>query len=150
MVKIGLRYFACFSSICLSALLLVSCGQDAVTSHYKTYSEVQKAGVIEKGWIPDFLPTSAVDIKEIHNVELDASRVEFTFKTEDSGFLKFFTEADNSSKAEILRGARLDVWSHLKEHDKLRVYIRNSPGVAGYLVIDFSINRAQYWDKPSK
>lgn len=150
MVKIGLRYFACFLSICLSALLLVSCGQDAVTSSYKAYSEVQKAGIIEKGWIPDFLPTSAVDIKEIHNVELDASRVEFTFQTEDSGFLKLFTEADSASKAEILRGARLDAWSHLKEHDKLRAYVRNSPGVAGYLVIDFSTNRAQYWEKSRK
>lgn len=149
-MKIGMRYFACFSSIFLITLLLVSCGQDAVSSSYKTYGEVQKAGVIEKGWVPAFLPTSAVNIKEIHNVEVDSSRVEFTFKTEDSEFLKFFTEADSSSRAEILRGARLDAWSHLKEHGKLRAYVRSSPGVAGYLVIDFSTNRTQYWENPRK
>ncbi len=47
-------------------------------SEFTSYEEMQKSGLIERGWIPEYLPRSSRDIKESHDI--DTNRVWMVFK----------------------------------------------------------------------
>lgn len=58
------------------SLFLLGCSEQ-VEETYSTYSEAQRAGAIERGWIPSFVPSNARDIKDTH--DLDTSRQTLSF-----------------------------------------------------------------------
>jgi hypothetical protein len=39
------------------------------SSRFSTYEELKGSGLIERGWVPEFLPRSATDIAESHDVD---------------------------------------------------------------------------------
>ena len=45
--------------------------------NFATYEELMKSGFLEKGWIPDFLPTDASDIKEAHDLDTNMRALSF-------------------------------------------------------------------------
>ena len=45
---------------------------------YASYAEMEQSGLIARGWLPNYLPTSATDIEESHNI--DTNRVWAAFK----------------------------------------------------------------------
>jgi hypothetical protein len=47
-------------------------------SHFENYDEAKASGLMERGWIPTFIPKSSTEIREIHNI--DTNRVRMTFK----------------------------------------------------------------------
>ncbi len=47
-------------------------------SHFSTYDEAKEAGMMIAGWLPEYLPKSATDIHEQHNI--DTNLVYATFK----------------------------------------------------------------------
>jgi len=44
---------------------------------YKTFAEAQADGAIERGWLPTFLPASATDIRDVHNIDTNARWLAF-------------------------------------------------------------------------
>lgn len=138
------------SSMILVLAVLTACDSGLRSSHYKTLEEAKKSGAIDKGWLPDFLPPSATDIQEIHHIELDRIRVEFSFAKDDINFLKPFSEADGSQAKSFLRELHLNGWSKLDKKSNLRVFLRNDAGVLGCLAVDFALNRVQYWETSSE
>jgi len=57
---------------------------------FGSYEEVVESGLIDHGWIPEFIPTSAYDIKEKHRVDVPSIHVELKFV---SGDVKSFEAA---------------------------------------------------------
>lgn len=49
------------------------------SNHFSSYKDAKKSGLIEKGWIPPFIPKSAYNIKEQHRVDQSYINVEFNF-----------------------------------------------------------------------
>jgi hypothetical protein len=47
-------------------------------SAFESYEELERSGLIARGWLPQYLPPSATNIKESHN--LDTNRVWATFR----------------------------------------------------------------------
>lgn len=133
----------------ITLALSISCDRGLIHSHYNTFDEAKKSGEIERGWLPDFLPPSATDIQEIHHIEIDRIRVEFSFSKYDLSFLKSFSEVDESQVKNILKNLHLNGWSKLSNKSNLRVYLRNNPEVFGYLAVDFASSRVQYWEASS-
>lgn len=71
-------------SLLTVALLLLGCERlDTIESTYQNFEAAVKAKAIGNGrWIPGFLPPSAADIREIHN--LDTNEVWLFFRSSPS------------------------------------------------------------------
>ena len=55
-------------------------------SRFQTYEEMVASGLVERGWIPPYLPVSAFDIQERHNI--DTNRVDMIFRFDPSDIAK--------------------------------------------------------------
>jgi hypothetical protein len=122
-----------------------------VQARYANYAEASRADAISKGWIPDFLPKSATNILEWHNVETDRSRTEFSFDTmTDSEWVTRFFKPAMESQAKLLnrellqsRGATISLQGTLRFFE-----LSERKGEQGYLAINYEQGRAQYWTRP--
>ena len=52
-------------------------------SYYKDYEEAKKSGIMDKGWIPTFIPKSSTDIFEQHNIDVNWVRMRFKYRIGD-------------------------------------------------------------------
>jgi hypothetical protein len=77
----------------------VSCGLDEQQVHYANVEAARTEGAFSRGWLPDVLPSDAVDIWERHN--LDTNETWACSKT-PSGV------AQVRSKLDALRARRVD------------------------------------------
>ncbi len=41
------------------------------TSHFSNYAAAQTSGLMDSGWIPDFIPKSATNIHEQHDLDIN-------------------------------------------------------------------------------
>ena len=55
------------------------------SNEFRNYEEVEESGLINRGWIPQFIPESAYNIIEKHRVDVPHIDVEFAFDTNDIG-----------------------------------------------------------------
>lgn len=53
------------------------------SNNFRSYTEASESGIIDRGWIPKFIPKSAYDIKEQHKVDVADIDVEFMFAPGD-------------------------------------------------------------------
>ena len=65
-------------------LLLVTtdvsaCFWERPESSYASFAEAQRSGAVEKGWIPTWIPSSATDIREIHDIDTNESMLSFAY-----------------------------------------------------------------------
>ena len=80
-----LRTFGCSAMIyrmrsvaaAILTLSLWGCNEQ-VDESYSTYSDAQRAGAVERGWIPSFVPSSARDLKDTHNLDTSRQTLRFT------------------------------------------------------------------------
>lgn len=63
--------------IAVAAFTITACGED-VESHYRTYAELELAGEGPRSWMPSWLPRSATDIHDWHNLDTNATRIAFS------------------------------------------------------------------------
>ena len=66
-------------AISLLCLMGFACS-DKVAEHYKTYDEAISAGAATRGWLPSFVPRTALEIDLIH--DLDTNQQWFHFKAD--------------------------------------------------------------------
>jgi hypothetical protein len=65
--------------------LVLSLGgcSDVMEEHFATWADAERAGAVERGWIPAFVPKSATNIREVHNIDTNAQTLEFNFRGSD-------------------------------------------------------------------
>ena len=63
----------------LFGVALPGCSSQEQETHYVSLAAAQMAGAIHQGWIPDWLPKKAHNLKEKHNLEGSRSILRFTF-----------------------------------------------------------------------
>jgi hypothetical protein len=52
-------------------------------SRFATFGEMEAAGLIARGWLPEFLPRSATDIDETHDIDTNRVRASFKYDVGD-------------------------------------------------------------------
>ena len=52
-------------------------------SFYANYKEAKKSGAFERGWLPEYLPKSAKNIHEQHNLDTNQGWADFEFDVKD-------------------------------------------------------------------
>lgn len=77
-----------FSIVLLIVVLLFVGGLAAcfpgetVEAAYSDFDQAAAAGAVERGWIPEWLPKSAVNIREKHNLDSNAGIMRFSQELE--------------------------------------------------------------------
>jgi hypothetical protein len=54
----------------------LACGE-RVEARYPTFPDAERAGAVERGWIPAWVPRSATDIVEVHDLDTNAQVLRF-------------------------------------------------------------------------
>lgn len=62
-------------ALCLLSLALAGC--DTFDASYRTHAEAVAESQVLKGWIPEWVPSSAVALHEVHNLDSNASALTF-------------------------------------------------------------------------
>jgi hypothetical protein len=63
---------------CVLGLLAYCEHTENPTSYFATYNEAKSSGIMDRGWIPTYIPQSSTEIRETHSI--DTNRVQMTFK----------------------------------------------------------------------
>jgi hypothetical protein len=120
-------------------LSLGACGEQ-IEQSYATWSEAQSAGAVERGWIPSLVPETAQNIRDSHNLDTNAQRLEFTVPPSDVpamvGGLRRVSADDKSAAAELSRELRFSAASE--------AYVVCSRILSGVLVVDQATGKAVY------
>lgn len=74
------------------ALAAFACGcgmlpSDVVEHTYPTLADARRDDLFDKGWLPDILPPSTVEIRTENNLDLSISSGEFSFAPEEASLL---------------------------------------------------------------
>ncbi|NNK75895.1 MAG: hypothetical protein HKP42_07510 [Maribacter sp.] len=69
--------------IILITLILAGCFPDVVTNDYETYEKAVAGKLFERGWLPNNLPKSTMNIKVKNNLDLNTSTGEFYIDLEE-------------------------------------------------------------------
>jgi hypothetical protein len=87
-------------------LLLAGCSEQIVET-YSTYADAQRAGAIERGWVPDFVPASARHIVDSHDLDTNRQTLQFAVPPSDVGPVvagfPFVSDEDNKAAAALSR-----------------------------------------------
>ena len=71
--------------------VIAGCGETPEV-YYPTYSEAISDDAVGRGWIPAWLPKSAIDIHEIHNIDTNRSMLAFRWDGADN--MEFRSECE--------------------------------------------------------
>lgn len=130
----------------LAALAVGGCS-DVIESGFADYASAKAAGLIERGWVPGWLPPSAWDIREIHNIDSNQSLLRFRFGAADwSGAPPGCSAiAKSDSKGPTVR---VDWWPHGTFDEaawsEQMSYFACENGAA-FLLVDRLQGEAFYW-----
>lgn len=98
-------------------LLLLSLGacSEQIEESYPTWSDAKSAGAVARGWIPSFVPETARDIKDSHDLDRNTQRLEFSIRSTEvatmvAGFRRISAE-DRRLAAELAQELGLGVES---------------------------------------
>jgi hypothetical protein len=69
------------SLLILAFTVLAACSE-TIDATYKTRALAENGGAIAAGWVPAWLPSDAMQIRETHHTGTKAMMVRFTFPTE--------------------------------------------------------------------
>ena len=68
-----LRAFAC-----AAIMTAVTACDERIHSTYASYAEAERSGLVKRGWVPQFVPESASDISDTHDLDTGAQIFEFS------------------------------------------------------------------------
>lgn len=136
------------SGLLLSLIVsITSCDSPVYKNTFHNYSEVLKNRAIERGWIPNFMPISATNIIEEHNLETGFVLVEFSFSCKDSSKLKKSLNLLNQAEiAKVKTKVIGPPWSSIRPEVPLSYYrVEEGMNDKAFLVVDWKSCRAQYF-----
>jgi hypothetical protein len=120
-------------------LSLVGCGEQ-VKETYSTYADADRAGAVERGWVPAFVPTSARDITDSHNLDTNRQTLWFTIPPSHVGAMvarpHVVSAEDKRAAAELSTKHGFGAASE--------VYVVCSEPLNGALAVDRESGRAVY------
>lgn len=68
--------------LALSAFLFVGC-DEIQENYFPSLPEARRAGMLQKGWIPSFLPETSTNIYELHDLDSNHGIIRFELSEKD-------------------------------------------------------------------
>src|SRR5262245_57995635 len=134
----------------LFALLLSACdSMELPEASYSSRSEVVQDGAVARGWVPAWLPSTAKDLRERHDLDNNISQLTFAFETLGSTDLSQNCTRVDPSAATMPRKILVDWWPadlrSAKPLSRFSFYACSDAGSTAYLAIDDEQKRAYFW-----
>jgi hypothetical protein len=133
--------------IVLMLMALSGCS-DEFTAHYDTWAEASQDNAIELGWIPNFVPSSAHDIRDTHNIDTNAQILTFSVQTSDIPAMTAGMPRLNEKDAALA----LNFVAYADGRDQLQastIFLTCGANANGGLFVDQATGRVIY-DRSSK
>jgi hypothetical protein len=125
--------------IAILLLPLPACGEQ-VEETYPTWAEAQRAGAVERGWVPFFVPPSAREIRDSHDLDGNRQTLLFVVRPSDvEAMVLGFPSASAANQAAVSDLSR--------EHGLTPpsdAYLVCASPLNGALVVDRESGRAVY------
>lgn len=67
----------------VASILALSACSEQIEESYPTWGEAQRAGAIQRGWVPSFVPTSARNISDSHDLDRNTQTLRFAVPPSD-------------------------------------------------------------------
>ncbi|MBD1556481.1 hypothetical protein HC752_05995 [Vibrio sp. S9_S30] len=81
---------------------------DNVTTRFEDYREMEASGIVEQGWLPAFLPQSAINIQEKHDLDTNEVMATFDYDPQDTGSVQesceLMSETEQSTRYSCSHG----------------------------------------------
>lgn len=125
-----------------TAVLLLSLGacSTQVEEAYPTWADAERAGAVERGWIPTFVPSSARDIRESHDLDSNRQTLRFTARSSDvRAMVEELRPVSIENEREVVKLSRTHGFAVESE-----AYVVCSNPLKGALVVDRESGRALY------
>ncbi len=78
------------SALLLTLLVIFLPYLEQSSSRLKNFDEVLESGLIERGWIPKYIPRSATDIYEKHDLDTNKVVMSFTYNPKEKNKILMF------------------------------------------------------------
>jgi hypothetical protein len=106
------RFSQAIGGVLFVILLLfhAGCGETP-ESFYRSFSDAERAGAVDRGWIPASLPRGIRNIHELHKTDTGETWCAFEFGSEDTDALRKILTPVQKSTARQIRDPRRGWWS---------------------------------------
>lgn len=115
-------------------VLIVSACSERIEVKYGSFGEAVEAGAVERGWIPDFLPSSSTQIRDVHDLDTNEGWLRFEYASEDREALvgRLIPASTSELTAAPLRDPRVDWW----DHERLLALAEGEAGASVYRSVE--------------
>jgi hypothetical protein len=137
-------------------LQLFACS-DRATKYYPKYEDAAKDGAVKRGWIPEIVPKTAIEIHEQHDLDTNDVWIRFTFPSSRSDQLTSGLKRlsnDEVKKIRVRRPSNVEWWfegliQQAPANDNAlnaEIYtVKCYEDRAGYLALDRTGKRVYFW-----
>ena len=97
-----IKRIACILLVSLTSTVVSACDGLRMYSQYDDLKALREDGAFDRGWFPDWIPESAVDIHEFH--DLDTNQQAISFRLKDDAEVEWpmhCTPTENSIKPRL-------------------------------------------------
>jgi len=140
----------------LIVICLLACSERQ-THHYPKYEDAVKDGAIKRGWVPEIVPTTAIEIYEQHDLDTNDVWIRFTLSSSERELIT--RKLKMLSHEEILK---IKLRNPSNAHWWFEGLIQQSPandnalnsnvyavkcfdGKNGYIAFDSTSQKVYYW-----
>jgi hypothetical protein len=124
-----------------AACALAACGESIITV-YPTHSDAVADGAIVRGWVPEFVPPDATDIREVHSVDDPFVALSFRAPRPTGGW--GFRPVEAAHRGEALKALRSVRFASSRPGRRASVAYRCEPDGVGLLAHDPRTGRFYY------
>ena len=147
------------TAIAAAAVIMLSvpaCGNvDVVTDAYGTLAEAQRAGAVERGWLPKGLPPGTRELRVAHDLDSNRRWGLFDFPQEEGEALRGLVGPELSFDGLTCTPPRRIEWWPMLLRNQLDAARIQATGLRGYtvkdsdliLAINWAQGRAYYWTR---
>lgn len=101
-------------------------------SHYANLPAARQSGIIERGWVPEFLPAGSKDITEIHNLDTNTGTGTFRFPSADLDAFK--AQARQLAGAEVKEVSTITYVVYSRDLSRFELVLTPDPQKADAMV----------------
>lgn len=125
-------------------LCLAGCS-DEITERYDTWEDASRANAVVRGWIPDFVPDTALKISDTHNLDTNAQFL--TFHVSPSEIPRMVSGLQKLAGQDATRAFRL-VEREKEQHiypATWSIHLTCGENASGGLFVNSTTGRADYY-----
>jgi hypothetical protein len=109
-----------------------SLDRETQLSHYANLPAARQSGIIERGWVPEFLPAGSKDITEIHNLDTNTGTGTFRFPSADLDAFK--AQARQLAGAEVKEVSTITHVVYARDRSRFELVLTPDPQKADAMV----------------